>query len=122
MDEATLRKLSRAELQKLAKEHKVKSNLKSVVIIRELVKLYEAVPIIQDENSEEPPRKKSRLRGESPSTAGPSTGIIEQAKDVRDVVRAEKGRHVRLETMILRVLEGDLARMAKRTKKARRIR
>ncbi|KAG2135783.1 hypothetical protein DEU56DRAFT_901683 [Suillus clintonianus] len=81
MDEATLRKLSRAELQKLAKEHKVKANMKSVVIIRELVKLYEAVPLIQDEDSEEPPRKKSRIRGESPSTAGPSTGIVDLPMD-----------------------------------------
>ncbi|KAG2135797.1 hypothetical protein DEU56DRAFT_389236 [Suillus clintonianus] len=77
MDETTLRKLSRVQLQKLAKEHKVKANMKSVVIIRELVKLYEVVPLIQDEDSEEPPRKKSRIRGESPSAAGPLTATID---------------------------------------------
>ncbi|KAG2153291.1 hypothetical protein DEU56DRAFT_774233 [Suillus clintonianus] len=77
MDEATLRKLSRAELQKLAKEHKVKANMKSAAIIRELGKLCNVAPLLQDEESEEPPKKKSRTTEENPPAAGPSTRIID---------------------------------------------
>ncbi|OAX40069.1 hypothetical protein K503DRAFT_799133 [Rhizopogon vinicolor AM-OR11-026] len=58
-DEATLRNLSRAELQKLAKENKVKANMKSESIIAELVKLCEVVPVHQDDESDKPLRKKS---------------------------------------------------------------
>ncbi|KAG2069644.1 hypothetical protein BDR04DRAFT_1232120 [Suillus decipiens] len=77
MSEATLAKLSRAQLQKVAKAHKVRANMKSAVIIQELVKLYKFVPPLQDEESEDPPRKKSRTTGEGPSTAGPSTRTID---------------------------------------------
>ncbi|KAG2102557.1 uncharacterized protein F5147DRAFT_655016 [Suillus discolor] len=38
-DEATLRQLSRAQLQKVAKEHKVKANMKSKLIIKEIVNM-----------------------------------------------------------------------------------
>ncbi|KAG1746491.1 hypothetical protein EDB19DRAFT_361034 [Suillus lakei] len=81
MDEATLGKLSRAQLQKLAKEHKVKANMKSAVIISELVKLAKVVPLLQDGESEEPPRKKSRTTGESPPAADPSTRTIDLPMD-----------------------------------------
>ncbi|KAG1739138.1 uncharacterized protein EDB91DRAFT_393993 [Suillus paluster] len=81
MDEATLRKLSRAQLQKLAKENKVKANMKSEVIIKELVKLCKVVLLHQDEESEEPPRKKSRKSEENPPIAGPSTRIIDVPMD-----------------------------------------
>ncbi|KAG0702880.1 hypothetical protein DFH29DRAFT_473748 [Suillus ampliporus] len=79
MDEATLRKLSRAQLQKLAKEHKVKANMKSEVIIGELVKLC-TQSLSQDEENEEPPRKKLRTT-ESPPPAGPSTRIMDVPMD-----------------------------------------
>ncbi|KAG2130181.1 uncharacterized protein EDB93DRAFT_85739 [Suillus bovinus] len=73
MDETTLGKLSRAQLQKVAKAHGVKANMKSVVIIRELVKLGKAVPLLQNEESGEPPKKKLRTTEEGHPAAGPST-------------------------------------------------
>ncbi|KAG1860830.1 hypothetical protein F4604DRAFT_1790169 [Suillus subluteus] len=81
MDEATLAKLSRAQLQKVAKAHKVRANMKSAVIIRELVKLCKFVPPLQDEENEEPLRKKSRTTGESPPPAGPSRRTIDLPMD-----------------------------------------
>ncbi|KAG1753090.1 hypothetical protein EDD22DRAFT_957544 [Suillus occidentalis] len=72
MDEITLGKLSRAQLQKVAKDHGVRANMKSVVIIRELVKLSKAVPIIQDEENEEPKRKKAKTTEEGHPSAGSS--------------------------------------------------
>ncbi|KAG1861987.1 hypothetical protein C8R48DRAFT_774066 [Suillus tomentosus] len=80
MSEATLAKLSRAQLQKVAKAHKVRANMKSAVIIRELVKLSKFVPLLQDEESEGPPRKKSRTT-EGPPAAGPSRQVIDSAMD-----------------------------------------
>ncbi|KAG1864684.1 hypothetical protein DFJ58DRAFT_724659 [Suillus subalutaceus] len=91
MDEATLRKLTRAKLQKLAKENKIKANMKSETIIQELLVLYKVVPQNQDEGSEEPPRKRlrtsmqdqppsgsiRRASEEIPPVAGPSTQIID---------------------------------------------
>ncbi|KAG2750849.1 hypothetical protein P692DRAFT_20831501 [Suillus brevipes Sb2] len=77
MDEATLAKLSRAQLQKVAKAHKVKANMKSALIIRELVKL--CIPLLPDEESEEPPRKKSRTSG--PPAAGPSRRTVDLPMD-----------------------------------------
>ncbi|KAG2109244.1 uncharacterized protein F5147DRAFT_798281 [Suillus discolor] len=80
MSEATLAKLSRAQLQKVAKAHKVRANMKSAAIIRELVKLSKFVPLLQDEESEGPPRKKSRTT-EGPPAAGPSRQVIDLAMD-----------------------------------------
>ncbi|KAG2159139.1 uncharacterized protein EDB93DRAFT_1118337 [Suillus bovinus] len=71
MSETTLAKLSRAQLQKVAKAHKVRANMKSAVIIEELVKLSKFFPLIQNEESEKPPKKKPRTT-ESPPAAGPS--------------------------------------------------
>ncbi|OJA17396.1 putative protein 23 [Rhizopogon vesiculosus] len=95
MDEATLRKLSRAALQKVAKENNVKANMKSNLIIEELVKLCKVVPLYQDEESEEPARKKSRtslhdqthsesprrVGKESPPVAVPPTQIMDVPMD-----------------------------------------
>ncbi|KAG2043781.1 hypothetical protein BDR03DRAFT_939905 [Suillus americanus] len=81
MDEATLAKLSRAQLQKVAKAHKVRANMKSAVIIRKLVNLCKFVPLPQDEESGEPLRKKSRTTGESPPAAGPSNRTIDLPMD-----------------------------------------
>ncbi|KAG2369230.1 hypothetical protein BDR07DRAFT_1456854 [Suillus spraguei] len=81
MSEATLARLSRAELQKVAKAHKVRANMKSAVIIKELVKLYKFVPPLQDEESEKPPRKKPRTTREGPSAAGPSKRTIDLPMD-----------------------------------------
>ncbi|KAG1870945.1 hypothetical protein C8R48DRAFT_770543 [Suillus tomentosus] len=77
MDETALGKLSRAQLQKVAKTHGVKANMKSTVIIRELVRLSKVVPLLQDEESEEPPRKKSRTTEVGCPAAGPSTRTID---------------------------------------------
>ncbi|KAG2745291.1 hypothetical protein P692DRAFT_20742195, partial [Suillus brevipes Sb2] len=77
MDETTLGKLSRAQLQKVAKDHGVKANMKSVVIIQELVKLSKAVPSLQDEESEEPQRKKAKTTEERHPAAGPSTQTVD---------------------------------------------
>jgi hypothetical protein len=90
MDEATLRKLTRAKLQKLAKENKIKANMKSETIIQELLKLYKVVPQHQDKGSEEPPKKRLRtsVQDQSPSgsirktseeieVAGPSIQIMD---------------------------------------------
>ncbi|KAG1731144.1 hypothetical protein EDB19DRAFT_1738949 [Suillus lakei] len=81
MDEATLGKLSRAQLQNVAKQHKVRANMKSAAIIRELVNLGKVVPQLQDEVSEEPRRKKSRTTEVSPVAAGPSTRTIDLPMD-----------------------------------------
>ncbi|KAG0700656.1 hypothetical protein DFH29DRAFT_876423 [Suillus ampliporus] len=95
VDEATLRKLTRAKLQKLAKENKVKANMKSDTIIQELLKLCEVVPIHQNEESEEPPRKRlrtslpdqppsgppRRVSKDTPPVAGPSTQIMDVPVD-----------------------------------------
>ncbi|KAG2347486.1 hypothetical protein BDR05DRAFT_987544 [Suillus weaverae] len=80
MNEAALTKLSRAQLQKVAKAHKVRANMKSAVIIRELVKLRKFVPLLLDEESEGSPRKKSRT-GEAPPAAGPSIRTIDLPMD-----------------------------------------
>ncbi|KAG1807265.1 uncharacterized protein BJ212DRAFT_1387302 [Suillus subaureus] len=80
MDEATLGELSRAQLQKVAKAHGVKANMKSAVIIRELVKLSKVDPVLREE-SEEPPRKKSRTTEEGLPAAGPSTRTIDLPMD-----------------------------------------
>ncbi|KAG1813358.1 uncharacterized protein BJ212DRAFT_1301243 [Suillus subaureus] len=96
MDEATLRKLTRAKLQKLAKENKIKANMKSETIIQELLKLYKVVPQNQDEGSEKPPRKRlrtsmqdqppsgsiRRASEEIPPVAGPSTQIMDEPADI----------------------------------------
>ncbi|KAG1731437.1 hypothetical protein EDD22DRAFT_1014185 [Suillus occidentalis] len=71
MYEATLRKLTRAKLQMLAKKNKIKANMKSKTIIQELLKLHKAVP------PSEPTRT---ARGETP-VAGPSTQIIDTVAD-----------------------------------------
>lgn len=81
MDEDTLGKLSRAQLQKVAKAHGVKANMKSAVIITELVKLSKAVPSLEDEESEQPPRKKPRMTKERQPAAGPSTQTIDLPAD-----------------------------------------
>ncbi|KAG2739951.1 hypothetical protein P692DRAFT_20913590 [Suillus brevipes Sb2] len=81
MDETTLGKLSRAQLQKVAKDHGVKANMKSVVIIQELVKLSKTVPPLQDEESEEPQRKKAKTTEERHPAAGPSTQTIDLPVD-----------------------------------------
>ncbi|KAG2062230.1 hypothetical protein BDR06DRAFT_992593 [Suillus hirtellus] len=93
MDEATLRKLTRVKLQKLAKENKIKANMKSETIIQELLKLYEVVQSQQDEGSEEPPRKRlrtsvqdqppsgSRASEDIPPVAGPPTPIMDVPVD-----------------------------------------
>ncbi|KAG1833215.1 hypothetical protein F4604DRAFT_1859909 [Suillus subluteus] len=80
MDETTLGKLSRAQLQKVAKAHGVKANMKSAVIIRELVKLGKVIPTLQEE-SEEPSRKKLRTTDESRLVAGPSIRTIDLPAD-----------------------------------------
>lgn len=80
LDEATLSKLSRAQLQKVAKAHGVKANMKSAVIIRELVKLSKVNSLLQEE-SDEPPRKKLRTTEESCSAAGPSMRTIDLPMD-----------------------------------------
>ncbi|KAG2745138.1 hypothetical protein P692DRAFT_20892762 [Suillus brevipes Sb2] len=81
MDETTLGKLSRAQLQKVAKDHGVKANMKSVVIIQQLVKLSKAVPPLQDEESEEPQRKKAKTTEERHPAAGPSTRTVDLPVD-----------------------------------------
>ncbi|KAG2117971.1 uncharacterized protein F5147DRAFT_757636 [Suillus discolor] len=94
MDEATLRKLTRIKLQKLAKENKIKANMKSETIIQELLKLYEVVQLHQDEGNEEPPRKRlrtsmqdrppsgsRRASEEIPPVAAPSTQIMDVPVD-----------------------------------------
>ncbi|KAG2355939.1 hypothetical protein BDR07DRAFT_1613421 [Suillus spraguei] len=81
MDEDTLGKLSRAQLQKVAKAHGVKANMKSAVIITELMKLSKVVPLLKDKESEQPPRKKSRMTKERQPAAGPSTRIIDLPAD-----------------------------------------
>ncbi|KAG2343558.1 hypothetical protein BDR05DRAFT_962611 [Suillus weaverae] len=81
MDEDALGKLSRAQLQKVAKAHGVRANMKSAVIVRELVKLGKVVPLPQDEASEEPPRKKLRTTEESRPAAHPSRRTIDLPVD-----------------------------------------
>lgn len=94
MYEATLRTLTRAKLQKLAKENKIKANMKSETIIQELLKLYKVVQLHQDEGNEEPLRKTrrtsmqeqppsgpTRTSEEIPLVAGPSTPIIDAVVD-----------------------------------------
>ncbi|KIK35010.1 hypothetical protein CY34DRAFT_17313 [Suillus luteus UH-Slu-Lm8-n1] len=81
MDEITLGKLSRAQLHKVAKDHGVRANMQSVVIIRELLKLSKAVPALQDEESEEPPRKKAKTTEERHPAAGPSTRTVDLPAD-----------------------------------------
>ncbi|KAG1720063.1 hypothetical protein EDD22DRAFT_938674, partial [Suillus occidentalis] len=96
MYEATLRKLTRAKLQRLAKANKIKANMKSGTIIQELLKLYKVVQLHQDEGNEEPLRKTGktsmqdqppseptrRTSGEIPLGAGPSTRIIDAVVDI----------------------------------------
>ncbi|KAG2350751.1 hypothetical protein BDR05DRAFT_954862 [Suillus weaverae] len=88
MDEATLRKLTRVKLQKLAKENKIKANMKSETIIQELLKLYKVVPLHQDEGSKEPLRKSiedqppsERASEEIPPVAGPSAQLMDIPMD-----------------------------------------
>ncbi|KAG2156580.1 uncharacterized protein EDB93DRAFT_1101455 [Suillus bovinus] len=82
MDEATLRKLTRAKLQKLAKENKIKANMKSETIIQELLKLCKVVRPLQDEGSEETPRKKLRLSVQDQPPSGPTRGACEEIPPV----------------------------------------
>ncbi|KAG1783571.1 hypothetical protein EV702DRAFT_4470 [Suillus placidus] len=95
MDEATLRKLTRVKLQKLAKENKIKANMKSETIIQELLKLYKVVPLHQDEGIKELPKKRlrtsiedqppsgplRRASEEIPPVAGPSTQLMDMPLD-----------------------------------------
>ncbi|KIK36662.1 hypothetical protein CY34DRAFT_16235 [Suillus luteus UH-Slu-Lm8-n1] len=57
--------------------------MKNVIIIRELVKLSKAVPILQDEESEEPPRKKAKMTVERHPAAGPSTRTVDLPVDTK---------------------------------------
>ncbi|KIM63963.1 hypothetical protein SCLCIDRAFT_116396 [Scleroderma citrinum Foug A] len=81
LSEASLRKLSRAELQKLAREHAVKANLKSEHIIQHLLKVVSAtkknIRPAEKDHEEGPSKKRARTaKAPLPSTPESRLGAL----------------------------------------------